>query len=338
MPKSVRPGAPPAPAGPVQKAAKLLGTLGRSGAGELDAFLEGIHEEETLAAGAHLSPLDLSNVALTIFLAAHDLTQSLTPQQKTRLRGCTARLIALALEQAVTLHNVASERAERTRARDVAKRELAALCPGVEMQCAHARSLLTKVAPEQVSSRLAAISSPSDLTCELETLASIARDILGGSLANIATRARLYGVDHDFVTDIERLADEHRAVQRRAAEVTLSPSQALAARRAHLATWILVRHVSDTFAAARSLDKTIPPLPPIPRAPAKKPQPPPSFFQSKPGQPGIPAAPQSATFPATRPQPHGGTPPPPTAPAVPPPARASAVPLIIPRDVSRDKR
>ncbi len=353
-PKSVRPGPPAQVAGPVQRAAKLLGTLGRSGAGELDAFLEGVNEDEILGAAAHLAPLDLANVALAVFLTAHDLTQSVSREQRARLRGCTPQLVALALEQAVTLHNVASERAERNRGRDVARKELATLCPAVEMQCAHARSLLMKVAPDQVSARLAAAArSPSDLTYELETLATVARELLGGGFANIATRARLYGVDNDFVDDIERLAGEHRALQRRAIDVGLPPAQAAAARRAHMATWILAKHVTDTFAAARSLDRAIPPLPLIPRPPARKPQPASSTTMKAPlavfgaPQPATGPNPPPATsatiakLPATLVAPHSATwstarapgSPPSAAPAA--PGHPTPAPHLIPRERGR---
>jgi hypothetical protein len=259
--KSMRPRAPLS--GPAQRATRLLSTLGRPGPDEVAALLEGVDVAEALEASSYMSPVELANAAFLVFVSAHELTQTCTREQRSRLHGCSTRLVALALDQSLALYRGATERLERTRASEVAKQELAARLPTAEMQGKHAGNLLAKVAHDEVTVRLADLPTPCPVVDKLRVLADVARGLLDGAPANIATRMRLYGVDPEFVDGLDALVCELREKADLASIEIAEPNAALV--NAHVATWTLAQHFVETFAVARQLDKTISALPWTPR-------------------------------------------------------------------------
>ena len=265
--KSLRPRLPTS--GPAHRAVRLLSTLGRPGPDELDAFLEGVDGTQALASAAYLSPMDLANAALAVFVVAHEISQTCTREQRARLRGCSTRLVALALDQAVTLYTKATELLEKARACETAKRELAARLPDAELNCNHASALLGKISPEETSACLAALPSPCSPAVKLEGLADVARDLLDSATATVVTRIRLYGLDHEFIDALDALAADLHTQERLARASADAPDPDF--ERAHVATWLLTQHFVDTFACARQLDKSIPNVPWTPRKPAAAP-------------------------------------------------------------------
>ena len=248
---------------PAQRATRLLSTLGRPDPDDLGALLEGVDVAEALDASSYMSALDLSNAACLVFVSAYEVTQTCHRDQRARLRGCSSRLVALALEQALALYRGSSERLERIRASEAAKRELAVRLPTAELQCAQAANLLAKVAHDEVRARLADLHTPCSSADKLRVLADVARGLLEGAPPNIATRTRLYGIDPEFADGLDALATELREKSHLAAIVVAAPDVALV--NAHVATWSLAQHFVETFALAHQLDKAIGVLPWTPR-------------------------------------------------------------------------
>ena len=255
--------------GPAQRAARLLSTLGRPGAEELDAMLEGVDEEGAVSASSYMSPMELSTAAFAVFVAAHEISQTCSRDQRAKLRGCSTRLVALALDQSLSLYNGANVLQEKTRASEGAKRVLATRIPSAALQCAQAQALLSKVAADDVTAKLDALESPCGPATKLDALAEVARALLTSTQANVATRTRLYGIDNDFATGLETLAQELRIQESLAEDVVHAAGQT--SDRARAVTWVLVHHFVDTFASARLLDKTIPNVPWTPRKAAAPP-------------------------------------------------------------------
>jgi hypothetical protein len=254
--------------GPAQRAARLLSTLGRPGSEELDAMLESVDEEAAIAASSYMSPMELATASFAVFVAAHEISQTCSRDQRAKLRGCSTRLVALALDQALLLYNGANLLQEKVRACQGAKRELASRIPSAAIQSAQAQTLLSKVATEEVAAKLGALDPACGAATKLEALAELARELVSSPLANVATRTRLYGIDSDFAAALEKLAGELRAQEILAEDVEQS-SSSRASERARAATWVLAQHFVETFASARLLDKTIPNVPWTPRkAPA----------------------------------------------------------------------
>lgn len=104
---------------------------------------------------------------------------------------------------------------------------------------------------------------------KLEVLADAARDLLESSAPTVATRIRLYGLDHEFVEGLDALAVELHN-QEFLAQASAG-AEDLAFERSRVATWLLTQHFVDTFACARQLDKSIPNVPWTPRKPALAP-------------------------------------------------------------------
>jgi hypothetical protein len=257
--KSLRPKGPIPE--PVQRGSRLLATLGRPGPEELDAVLEGVQGEEVLAAASHIGAMELALIAMGVYSTAHETTGSCTRDQRMKLRGCSLPLIALGLDQALALHNMTRELSERTRVQDVAKQGLAQRTADVEMQCGQARALLVKVAPSDVAKSFAELPPPGGPSQELESIATVARRLLQEAPAAVLVRARLYGVDREFIDGLAQLAEELRECEKAAHRAVFTDEQWATLRRAHVATWTLVNHFLDAFVLAHKLDKQIPPLP-----------------------------------------------------------------------------
>ncbi len=246
----------------MQRATRLLATLGRPDPEQIEALLDGVEYDRLLETASQVPVAELIAVAFSNQLAVNDFWQTATREQRAKVRGCSMQLLALAVDQTLMLHRCDNELAERTAAQEAARNKLPTLMTRAAMQCQQARDILLKVGAEGARPRLDQpdVSESARPVQALAILAELGASMIQGAPQRVAMRAMLYGLDKAFIDGLERLSTEVRICEQSANAGVLTESQRKVMNRALVATWLLTTHFSEAFAIGHKLDADIPAL------------------------------------------------------------------------------
>jgi hypothetical protein len=256
--RSLRPKKP----SPVHQIEALYRSLGRPEPGLLDAALEGVDARRALDRALAEPTAQLVEHAYAVCLEAHAAFQRFSQGQRAQLRGFSLQLLALATEQALSLDRFHAEFERRVKEQAEAKALLKEVFERNLRLCAQTRMVLEKVSGDdpaiqrEIELRQAPASSY-DLSEMLKRLAHLGNGVIRSQSATVRGRARLYGLDENFLGGIAVAGSELIAVEAKASDQSGLTTRKNQMDRAQTATYVLIRQIGEAFAAAAGIDPHI---------------------------------------------------------------------------------
>jgi hypothetical protein len=259
--RSLRPKKPSA----VHQVESLYRQLGRAEPGLLEAALEGVDAKRALARALAEPTAQLVEQAYAVCLEAHAAFQRYSSSQRAHLRGFSLQLLALATEQALLLERTHAEHERKQREQEEAKARLRELFERNVKLAAQARMVLEKVSGDDpaVQKGLAEGSSPDTsyaLSDSLKRLADLGDRLVRSNVSAVRGRARLYGLDENFLSGIAVAGAELIAMEQKAGDQSALTTRKNQLDRAQAATYVLMRQIGEAFEAASGVDPQISPL------------------------------------------------------------------------------
>jgi hypothetical protein len=248
----------------------MVRSLGRPEPGLLEAALEGVDAKRAMDRALLQAPDKLVEQAYAICLDAHAAWQRSSAAQRAQLRGFSMPLLGLAAEQALALerHHADYERLEGERV-DAGSR-LRDLFDRNVLLSSQARMVLEKVNGEAAAVReeLALTDAPGNsfaLAQALHRVAHIGYALLRSASPAVRGRAKLYGLDEGFLDGLAAAGAELVNLEEKAGDASAVQAKKQQLDRAQVATFVLVRQITEAFEAALQIDPKIGPLPAIVR-------------------------------------------------------------------------
>ena len=259
--RSLRPKKPSA----VHQVEALHRSLGRPEAGLLEAALEGVDAKRALDRALAEPTAQLVEQAYAVCLEAHSAYQRYSTGQRSQIRGFSLQLLALATEQSLLLERTLAEHERRVKEQDEAKARVRELFERNLKLSAQARMVLEKVNGDDsaVKKEVRQSEPPAStyaLSESLKRLSDVGSDLLRNSAAAVRGRARLYGLDENFLTGLAVAGQELLAIEQKASDQSALTMRKNQLDRAQAATYVLMRQIGEAFAAAAGVDPQIAPL------------------------------------------------------------------------------
>lgn len=259
--RSLRPKKPSA----VHQVESLYRQLGRAEAGLLEAALEGVDAKRALDRALAEPTPQLVEQAYAVCLEAHSAFQRYSSTQRAHLRGFSLQLLALAAEQALLLERTHTEYERKQKEQEDAKSQLRELFERNLKLSAQARMVLEKVNGDDpvVQKELAKPETPStsyELSESLKRLSDLGNKLLRAGVSSVRGRARLYGLDDNFLSGIIVAGAELVALEQKAGDQSTLTMRKNQLDRAQAATYVLMRQIGEAFEAAAGIDSNISPL------------------------------------------------------------------------------
>ncbi len=254
----------------------MVRALGRPEPGLLEAALEGVDAKRAMDRALLCAADMLVEQAFAICLEAHAVWQRCSTAQRAHLRGFSVPLLGLAAEQALCLERTYSEYARLEGERLNAGSRLRDLFDRNILLSTQARMVLEKVNGEAAAVReeIALSEAPGNsfaLAQALHRVAHIGYALLRSASPAVRGRAKLYGLDEAFLDGLASAGAELVNLEEKAGDASSVQAKKAQLERAQVATFILIRQISEAFEAAGQIDPKIGPLPPV--APKLDPEP-----------------------------------------------------------------
>jgi hypothetical protein len=259
--RSLRPKKPSA----VHQVEALYRSLGRAEPGLLEAALEGVDAKRALDRALAEPTPQLVEQAYATCLEAHAAFQRYSTAQRVQIRGFSLQLLALATEQALSLERAHTEYERRQKEQADAKSRLRELFERNMRLGAQARMVLEKVAGDDpaIQKEVAESNEPTssyELADSLRRLSALGSGLIRSLAASVRGRARLYGLDENFLTGLAVAGNELVTLEEKAGDQSGLTTRKNQLDRAQTATYVLIRQIGEAFAAAAGVDSTIAPL------------------------------------------------------------------------------
>jgi hypothetical protein len=269
------PAQPPAAAESKEHSLRDIGdALGKPDPALLDALLEGTTDTQLVDKGRQIASSRVLTDLRRIYAIAHTFWASASKDQRDKLRGFTPELLAVAVDQALSLDAMWKEHEDRGQEQGATRATAEAALSEVFTQALTLRDqaynvLLgvagsSKSAQEEVAQAVGTAEDAAALTRGLGQLAALGKRYLAEKKGAIATRAKLLQLDAAYVGRIEETATAlSKAAQAAAArpagqKVTLGALNRADGINIHLLTLII-----RAFEGGHEQDPTIPRLVPI---------------------------------------------------------------------------
>lgn len=259
--RSLRPKKPSA----VHQVESLYRQLGRAEAGLLEAALEGVDAKRALDRALSEPTAQLVEQAYAICLEAHAAFQRYSTSQRSHVRGFSLQLLALAAEQSLLLDRTLTEYDRKQKEQEDAKARLRELFERNVKLAAQARMVLEKVSGDDpvVQKELKEPEAPSTsyaLAESLKRLSELGDQLIRSGVGAVRGRARLYGLDENFLSGIAVAGAELVAMEQKAGDQSALTMRKNQLDRAQAATYVLIRQIGEAFGAAAGVDTQIAPL------------------------------------------------------------------------------
>jgi hypothetical protein len=238
----------------------------------LDALSDGLTPQVCLDAGRCYPPEKVVDDAFDVYVKASETLGRGGPSS--RVRGCTAELLALVIEQALQLARQIDDQGKQLTANATS---LEAVQQKLRVNFARALSLreqarrvLVAMARDDagyVDEVLRAATAADDggsAAAALFALSAIGKRLLADTAPRTAQRAQLLGLDAAYLTTIEDLGYDLKRGQEelaRLAQAANLPNDGLYAAAG--LTLHLMMHVIEAFAAAHEVEASVPLLRPV---------------------------------------------------------------------------
>jgi hypothetical protein len=259
---------------PSHTLAELQSSVGTPDTALDEAFFHGASDAELIAQGQRIATPRVLTDARRIYPTAFDFWTQANEGQRSRLRGFSLPLLAIAVGHALTLQGMLDDHTTRTETngtnREGREREAKeAFDTALLLRDQGLSVFRTIVAGDhdlgaEVESAMGTADSPENLAKALKKLAAVGTHVLALKKSPLATRARLMQVDAAYVEQLtaagDRLATAAEKTRARSGGGRVSQGML---DREDGANLLLLGHVIDVFEAAHDIDPSIPRLVPI---------------------------------------------------------------------------
>ncbi len=234
----------------------------------IPALLDGMNEADMLAQATLEAPPtpQLLQDGTGVVLRAYAAWNKLTPDGRSKLRGCTAQLFSVMVEELRKLQQLHADHIRRLAEQEQARERHENLLVDARHLCAQSKAVLLKVAGNRPGTQAAleqGVGDPvnaQDLLRSLRYLGDTSRNLLALPASSVRSRALLFGLNKSFVDAIESAHEQIRQAEQKLNQRPSQMPKEISLDRSRAIFWFLLRHLSEVFAMARAADPSIPDL------------------------------------------------------------------------------
>jgi hypothetical protein len=236
----------------------------------LEALMDDLSPQELRDRG-RCAPVDkILEDAFQVYFTAFEVMRKTGEAQRSAVRGCTRDMLLLAIRQALALHTtslaVAKDRAQRATAAGTAEQRLRERFGRAMTMREQARRLIASVVrddPElraEVARAAIALEADGSVAVAMTGLAAVGERALASTAVVMSQRARLLGLDADYVASLSALGRELTADEdelRKIASQDDGEEQLIVEAGRCVCLMLLV---VEAFEAAHEVDAAVPQL------------------------------------------------------------------------------
>jgi len=240
----------------------------------LEALTDGLTAEACLDAGRCYPPDKILEDAFSVYVKASETLRRSREAERRAVRGCTAELLALVIAQALELaahvDQQGKQRAVHAQALEAVQQKLRVNFARALTLREQARRVLAAMGRDdaghldEVLRAASATDERGSVAAAMVALGAIGRRLLGDASPKTVQKARLLGLDEQYVSTIETMGVDLKRAQdelARLAQQAHTPDDQLF-REAGL-TVHLMMHVIEAFESAHEVDASVPLLRPV---------------------------------------------------------------------------